>query len=157
MQSAAGGVARGAVVIDRVLTADEVTALRARFQKWFKVLQYLGLAAFAWFNLLLMRKVQRYYGAHLIWALHYYSFVYVLTGVVDKTHANPMVGIFAQIVYLMVAMRRLAGSGFNGCRRGLRVGCGADCAPAGAVRLTGSGTGAAGPNLLLVLALVSSR
>lgn len=109
MQSAAVGVARGAVVIDRVLTADEVTALRARFQKWFKVLQYLGLAAFAWFNLLLMRKVQRYYGAHLIWALHYYSFVYVLTGVVDKTHANPMVGIFAQIVYLMVAMRRLAG------------------------------------------------
>lgn len=104
-----GGVAQGAVVLDRGLTEDEAAALRTRFQRLFKIMQYLGLAAFAWFSMLLMRKVQPHYGAHLIWALHYYSFVYILTGVVDKTHANPMVGIFAQIVYLVLAMRRLAG------------------------------------------------
>ena len=109
VQSVSGGVAQGAVVLDRGLTDDEAAALRARFQRMFKIMQYLGLAAFAWFSMLLLRKVQPYYGAHLIWALHYYSFVYVLTGVVDKTHANPMVGIVAQIVYLVLAMRRLAG------------------------------------------------
>lgn len=109
VQSAAGGVARGAVVLDRRLTDDEAAALRARFHRLFKIMQYLGLAAFALFSMLLMRKVQPYYGAHLIWALHYYSFVYVLTGVVDKTHANPMAGVYAQIVYLTLAMRRLAG------------------------------------------------
>jgi hypothetical protein len=109
VRTVAGGAAQGAVAIDEVLTGEAVAALKAKFQKLYKILQYLGLGAFAGFSLLLLRKAQPYYGAQLIWALHYYSFVYVLTAVVDKTGANPMVGVYAQIVYLTVAMRRLAG------------------------------------------------
>jgi hypothetical protein len=42
VRTAAGGAAQGAVSIDEVLTVEAVAALKAKFQKLYKILQYLG-------------------------------------------------------------------------------------------------------------------
>jgi hypothetical protein len=95
--------------VDSVIP-DDISRLNSRIHKFYKFLQYLGLAFFAAFSLLLLRRVQPYYGGHLIWALHFYSFEYVITGVASKLNTNAMFGWLLTLGYLIVALRRLGGS-----------------------------------------------
>lgn len=68
--------------LNRSPDAEHIAELNEKIHKLYKVIQYLGLAICAASSLLLGPKIQPYYGAHLIFALHFYSFIYILTGVV---------------------------------------------------------------------------
>lgn len=67
--------------------SDDISRLNSRIHKFYKVLPYLGLSVFAAFSLLLLCRVQPYYGGHLIWALH--CFQYVITGVANQLNGHP--------------------------------------------------------------------
>lgn len=45
-----------------------------------------------------------YYDAHLILALHYYSFEYILTGVANQLSLNPLVPLGLGFVYLVLSL-----------------------------------------------------
>ncbi len=55
--------------------------------------------------------MQPYYGAHLIFAPHYYSFEYVLTGLASPLHLNPSIPLAIGFVYLAIALWRLVSGG----------------------------------------------
>ncbi len=82
-----------------------------RIQSVYLWTRYLSLAGFAAASLLLARKKQPYYGAHLIFAMHFYSFEYLLSGLMVRTFpmANPSVGLLAGWIYLLLAVRRIYG------------------------------------------------
>ena len=88
--------------------------LSHRVQSIYLWVRYLSLAGFAAASLITYRKRQRYYGAHLIFAMHYYSFEYVLSAVVSKlwpeSSAPVIVGL--GFVYLWAALRRIYREGW---------------------------------------------
>ncbi len=99
----------GAAAVD----PEKLKQITGKIQTVYKVIQYVGLALFAAASLLVGRRVQPYYGAHLIFALHYYSFEYVLSGLVNRLHVSPVVPIGVGFLYLMVALWRLTGLGWG--------------------------------------------
>ena len=76
--------------------------------------RYLSLGFFAAAGLLAYRKRQPYFGAHLIFAMHFYSFEYVVSGLREKIWAdmNPTIPLGLGIVYLYLALRRVYGEGW---------------------------------------------
>ena len=111
------GPAQAKIQLDRAIEPAKLDQLTQKIHKVYKVIQYLSLALFAAASLLLGRAVQPYYGAHLIFALHYYSFEYVLTGVVSKLGVNPLVPLTLGVLYLAVALWRLTGKGRTSSKR----------------------------------------
>ncbi len=97
--------------LEKPMAGEDLAQLNEKIHKIYKVIQYVSLALFAAISLLLSRRVQPYYGAHLILALHYYSFEYVLTGVANRLSLNPQVPLGLGIVYLILALWRLVGGG----------------------------------------------
>ena len=69
---------------------------------------------FAGCSLLLYRKRQPYYGAHLIFALHYYSFESIVSGLMVRIapDARPFIPLAVGFVYLFFALRRIYRRGF---------------------------------------------
>ncbi len=61
------GTRNGALTIrlNRSLDVEHIAQLNEKIHKFYKVIQYLGLAICAAVSLLLGRKIQPYYGAHL--------------------------------------------------------------------------------------------
>lgn len=85
-----------------------------RVQAVYLWIRYLSLGMFASASLLLYRKRQRYYGAHVIFGMHYYAFEYLLTGAIGAAWAasGPSIALPIGFVYLLVALRRLFGEGW---------------------------------------------
>ena len=88
--------------------------LSHRIQSIYLWTRYLSLGVFAAASLAVYRKRQRYYGAHLIFAMHYYSFEYVLSGSMAKAgeefaEVATLVAIGIGFVYLCLSLRRLHG------------------------------------------------
>lgn len=114
-QSIAGpgaqGPAEASIQLDRPIEPEKLKHLTEKIHKIYKVIQYVSLALFAGASLLLGRKRQPYFGAHLIFALHYYSFEYLLTGVVNRLSVNPQVPLSIGVFYLAVSLWRLTGKG----------------------------------------------
>ena len=96
---------------DELIPDAEVAELNEKIRKSYKVLQYAGLAIFALVSLWIGRAAQPYYGAHLIFALHYYGFQYILNFVLIKIHANPEIALFLSFFYLIVAVWKLMRGG----------------------------------------------
>lgn len=98
-------VGRASITLDEHVDADHITAKVATISKW---IQYLSLALFAAACWLLGRKQQRFYGAHLIFALHFYAFEYIVTGLWSRFAplGNPLIPVAIGFVYLTVALRR---------------------------------------------------
>ncbi len=80
-----------------------------RIQSVYLWARYLSLAVFAAASLALYRRRQRYFGAHLIFGLHFYSFEYLLSGVMVKLWPDANAGITIGIgfVYLWFALKRI--------------------------------------------------
>ena len=78
------GIRDGALTIrlNRSPGAEHIAQPNEKIHKFSKVIQYLGLAILAAISLLLGPKIQPHFGAHLIFALHFHRFIYILTGVV---------------------------------------------------------------------------
>ncbi|MCX6611881.1 MAG: DUF3667 domain-containing protein [Acidobacteria bacterium] len=105
------------IQLDRTLTPEKIVELNEKIHKFYKVIQYLGLAICAAVSLLLGRKIQPFYGAHLIFALHYYSFIYILTGIATFLPIHPGIATTTRLAYLTIAIWRLIGSGRNSTRK----------------------------------------
>lgn len=86
-----------------------------RIQSFYLWTRYLSLGFFAAAALLLYRKRQPWYGAHLIFALHFYSFEYVISALWNRLlpDANPSVIIAVGFVYLLLALRYLYRQGWG--------------------------------------------
>ncbi len=65
------GPAEATIRLDRTVEPEKLKHLTEKIHKIYKVIQYVSLALFAAASLLLSRRVQPYFGAHLIFALHY--------------------------------------------------------------------------------------
>ena len=74
-------------------------------------LRYLSLGLFAAASLAVYRKRQRFYGAHLIFGLHFYSFEFALSGVMARLwpDANPAIQMVAGFSYLCASLHRIYG------------------------------------------------
>ena len=85
-----------------------------KIQSVYLWIRYLSLFLFAAVSLGLYRKRQPFLGAHLIFGLHYYSFDYVLSGVVARLPGTiaAQVVLFGGFGYLFLSLRRLFGDGF---------------------------------------------
>lgn len=93
------------------LIGEEETHKVAKVYLW---VRYLGLFAFAGASLVLYRKKQPYFGAHVIAGMHYYSFAYLLTALMGKMPASigaPAV-VNGAFLYLLLSERRLYGEGW---------------------------------------------
>ena len=97
--------------LEKPIVGEQLALLNGKIQKVYKVIQYISLAIFAAVSLLLSRKIQPYYGAHLILALHYYSVEYILTGLVSVLKLNPGISLSVGFLYLAIALWKLIGSG----------------------------------------------
>lgn len=89
--------------------------LNHRIQSVYLWVRYLSLGVFAAAGLLAYRKLQPYYGAHLIFGLHYYSFEYLVNGLTARIapDAGPPIAIPLGFVYLLLALRKLYGQKFG--------------------------------------------
>ena len=105
------GGAEASFGIAKPLEGEQLAQLSEKIHKIYKVIQYVSLALFAAVSFLLSRRVQPYYGAHLILALHYYSFEYVLTGFANRISLNPSIPLWLGFVYLTLALWQLVGGG----------------------------------------------
>jgi hypothetical protein len=112
----AQGLAEAKIRLDRAVAPEKLKQLTEKIHKVYKVIQYVSLALFAAASFLLGRRVQPYFGAHLIFALHYYSFEYMLTGLVNRLHIDPRVPLLIGFFYLVVALWRLTGKGQSSSR-----------------------------------------
>jgi hypothetical protein len=99
--------------LDEHLSPEQIVQLNEKLHKIYKVIQCFGLAICAGMSLFLSRKIQPFYGAHLIFALHYYSFIYILTGFATYLLIYPVLSMIIRLAYLTIAMWRLIGSGRN--------------------------------------------
>ena len=115
--SGGGGGAEASFGLDRPLDAAGLAHLNEKIHKIYKVIQYVSLAVFAALSMLLSRNAQPYFGAHLIFALHYYSFEYLLTGAVSKLPVNPSISLALGFWYLAFAVWRTVGAGRFSTRR----------------------------------------
>lgn len=80
-------------------------------QKYYLWIRYLSLGLFAAGSLALYRKLRPEYGAHLIFGLHFYSFEYLVGGLLARLWpdvASP-VTVFLGFVYLFFSLRRAFG------------------------------------------------
>jgi Protein of unknown function (DUF3667) len=106
-----------AFYIEKELGIEDLAHLTEMIHTIYKVIQYLSLALFAAVSLWISRKVQPYYGAHLIFALHFYSFQLIVSGVLRLLSTNPVLPNTAGIFYLLFAMWRLVGGGQTSPRK----------------------------------------
>ncbi|MFN7646863.1 MAG: DUF3667 domain-containing protein [Acidobacteriota bacterium] len=107
----AQGLAEVKIGLDGAVEPEKLAQMTETIHKIYKVIQSVSLTLFAAASFLLGRRVQPYFGAHLIFALHYYSFEYILTGLVDRLHIDPRVPLLGGFFYLVVAFWRLTGKG----------------------------------------------
>jgi uncharacterized protein DUF3667 len=83
-------------------------------QHVYKWAQYASLTLFAGVTFLLYRRKQRYFGAHMILAMHFYSFENILSAVMTPVRAlvsTPVAAIFILIpvAYIFLTLRRIFG------------------------------------------------
>ncbi len=87
-----------------------------RVQSVYLWIRYLSLGVFAAASLLAYRKKQRYYGAHIILGMHFYSFEYLVNGALARalpeTALGAPVSIGIGFLYLWLCLRRLYGEGW---------------------------------------------
>ena len=83
--------------------------LNRRIQSVYLWDRYLSLGLFAACSLLINRKLQPHYGAHLIFALHYYSFESIIAGLMVRIapNASPLIPVGIGYVYLFFALRKI--------------------------------------------------
>ena len=88
--------------------------LNHRIQSVYLWVRYISLGIFAACSLLLYRKLQPWYGAHMIFALHFYSFESVISGLMVRIapDASPLITVGTGYVYLFFALRRIYRRGF---------------------------------------------
>lgn len=103
--------------LDQALDASQIVLVEQKIHKIYKIIQYLGIAIFAAMSLFLGRRIQPFYGAHLIFALHFYSFVYVLTALTSVLSIPTPISMTLRLIYLTIALWRLTGSGSISHRR----------------------------------------
>jgi hypothetical protein len=80
-----------------------------RIQTVYLWVRYLSLGIFSAASLLVYRKQQPYFGAHMIFALHYYAFLSVIAGVTLRVApgASAVVIVTSGFAYLFLALRRV--------------------------------------------------
>jgi hypothetical protein len=85
-----------------------------RIQKVYLWVRYVSLALFAVASLGLFHKAQPFYGAHLIFGLHYYSFDYLASALASllPTEYGPSLMILVGWLYLVIALRAVYGLRF---------------------------------------------
>ena len=98
------------VDLNEPMNDEQLAQLNGNIHKFYKGIQYLSLALFAAMSMLLSRKLQPFFGAHLILALHFYSVEYVLTGIVSLLKLTPQVSLSGGFFYLAFSLWRLAGN-----------------------------------------------
>ncbi|MBS1875059.1 MAG: DUF3667 domain-containing protein [Acidobacteria bacterium] len=94
------------------LISDEMTHHVASVYLWAR---YLGLFAFAAVSLLLYRRKQALFGAHVISAMHFFSFAYLLTAITARLPiplSAPLVANGA-FLYMLFMLRRVYGQGWG--------------------------------------------
>jgi hypothetical protein len=94
-----------------VLIDHEITH---RVQSVYLWARYISVALFAGVSLLLYRKRQRYYGAHLIFAIQFFTFEYVMNGALARAwpDAHPAINVWIGLIYLFLALRRIHRQGW---------------------------------------------
>jgi hypothetical protein len=85
--------------------------LSHRIQTVYLWIRYLSLGVFAAASYLVYRKQQAFYGAHVIFGLHFYSFEYVINSLTARIPAEATASLttIAGGIYLFLALRRLFG------------------------------------------------
>ena len=85
-----------------------------RIQSIYLWVRYLSLGLFAAAALGVYRKLQPWYGAHLIFGLHYYSFDYIVCGIAALVapDAGPQFAVLIGFLYLWLALKRVYRHGF---------------------------------------------
>ncbi|HLJ47985.1 MAG TPA: DUF3667 domain-containing protein [Bryobacteraceae bacterium] len=104
----------------RPTNGPQVTPIDAevshRVQSVYLWIRYLSLGVFAGASLLAYRKKQRFYGAHIILGMHFYSFEYIVSGALARAWPNaavgPVITVVIGFVYLWICLRRLYGEGW---------------------------------------------
>jgi hypothetical protein len=85
-------------------------ALVNEVQHVYKWAQYASLTVFAAVSFLLYRRRQEYFGAHMILAMHFYSFENVVSGVMSFVpKAVGPISVLIALAYIFVMLRRIFG------------------------------------------------
>ena len=60
------------------------------------------------------RRFQPWYGGHLIFGLHYYSFDYIVSSILARTlpESGPSLAVTIGFVYLLLALKRVYRQGY---------------------------------------------
>lgn len=91
------------------VSAPEAEAYAGRLRRAYLAVRYLAVPLFALAPWALYRRRQPYYAAHVVLAVHFYSFWYVVSVVTSQLPylAGAIVGFWLSAGYLFLSLRRL--------------------------------------------------
>lgn len=100
---------RGAVEVSQA----EGDAYAARLKRTYLSVRYLAVPVFALAALAVYRRRQAYYASHVVLAVHFYSFWYLVSVATSRLPylVGAIAGFWLSIVYLWLMLRRLFGEG----------------------------------------------